>query len=147
MQDPKLKLKKMRPVVRARKVMLDRESAILARIRESKVAKVSELRDRQASYLGGIDQINGERAKGTMSLLETLEAGVTKAKDDWYQCLRELREIEEKERQQLAETLDARKDLKAVEKLEERYQDESVIADNRKEQKELDEIALRKSRV
>jgi flagellar biosynthesis chaperone FliJ len=143
-QDPKTRLDKMRPLVKVRKIQLDRESMILADIRNEKRVKLQELKKNQQEYLQGIDRLNTERQCSDPKLLEVLESSVDYVKQRWYNCIRDLRVIEEKEKAQLANMMAADRNLKSVAKLEERYRLEFVASEQMKEQKFLDELAIRR---
>jgi flagellar export protein FliJ len=141
---PERKLARMKPIVRVRKIQLDQESLELAKIRQEKTEKMQELRGHQREYMLGIDKLNAERSASEPRMLEVLENSVDYVKNRWQHCIRELRLIEEKERAQIANTLTADRGLKSVQKLEDRYRFEARSADVKREQKELDEIVLRK---
>lgn len=144
MSTPERKLARMKPIVRVRKIQLDQESLELAKIRLEKTEKMKELRGHQREYMFGIDKLNAERASNAPKMLEVLENSVDYVKNRWQQCIRELRLIEERERAQIANTLTADRSLKSVQKLEDRYRFEARTVDVKREQKELDEIVLRK---
>ena len=58
--------------------------------------------------------------------------------------MREVRRIEDHERAQIAQVLNAELNLKSVEKLSDKYEQEVIQQAQQQEQKNIDEIALRK---
>ena len=58
--------------------------------------------------------------------------------------MREVRRIEDRERAQIAQVLNAELNLKSVEKLSDKYEQEVIQQAQQQEQKNIDEIALRK---
>ncbi len=142
MQDPKSKLSKMRPLVKVRKIQLDRETIALEEIRREKRDKLLQLKRNQQEYIQGIDRLNIERQTSDPKMLTVLESSVDFAKQQWYSCIRDLRLIEEKEKAQLANMLTADRNLKSVEKLEEKYRFEYTTAELKREQKFFDEMAI-----
>lgn len=143
MRELKQKLTKVKPIVRARKAQLDQESVMLASIRHEKATLLDELEATQKAYIEGVDELNRQRTGSFNTKLEVFEKGLDYVKQQWYDALRSVREMEKQEQAQLANVLVAQKNLKAVETLEEKYEVQFKHAFEKYEQKNLDETAAR----
>jgi len=143
-QELKEKLKRVKPLIKARKAQLDEESRHLEEIRQRKRAIATSLNEYQVKYLEGVERLNKERASPNRQHALTLEASVDHVKTRWYQSLKALREMESHEKAQLEYVRMAHTNLRAVEILQERYSGELAAAADKNEQKQLDEIALRR---
>lgn len=137
------KNKKLEPLVKARKIQLDIEATRLAEIRRERLAREAELVSNQQQYLKGIEELNRERQSNNRSKLSTLEQSVDYIKMLWYSNLKELRRLELVEQAQLANVRVAETNLKVIEKLGVKYQEETAAHMQLREQKEIDAIALR----
>jgi flagellar export protein FliJ len=138
------KLKRVKPLIRAREAQLNSEAIILANVRNEKKLAMQELRKFQTLYMSGVEELNRERQSPQRDKLNTLEQSVDYAKAQWYQCLKTLREVEQKERAQIAQLFIAERNLKSVEKLEDRYGEQVQLHEKSVEQKQLDDVATRK---
>ncbi|MBF0440810.1 MAG: hypothetical protein HQK54_02790 [Oligoflexales bacterium] len=135
---------RIQPIIKVRKVQVDEEMILLEQIRTDKVEAVKKLRDNQKLYMEGVEQVNKARKECDSKKLLTLEVGLDYVKSKWYKSLREVRTIEEKEKAQLAQLVNAQKNLKTIEKLSGRIGDEIAVQIQRDDQKNLDEIASKK---
>lgn len=142
MQKIKSKIKQMKPLITIRKAKLDQETILLNSIRKEKADALELLQKNQTSYMQGVERLNKERTRGNLVTLPTLERGLDRVKDLWYQSLTTVRSIEERERQQLVQVVDARKNLKSMETLEETYQTQLSAELKRAARKETDEMAI-----
>ncbi len=138
------KVRRVKPVIRAREMQLDNEALILAAIKKEKTEAMQELKRFQFLYMSGVEQLNTERQSMHRDKLSTLESSVDHVKAEWYRSLKKLREIEQREKAQLAQLLVAERNLKSVEKLRDRYKDQFVEFQKVVEQKEIDSMAIRK---
>src|SRR5688572_1818509 len=129
MNDLNKKVKRVKPLIKVKKVAMDQEASALEHIRLEKRQAMSELKRYERLYISGIDQLNKERQSPLRENLEVLERGTDHYKAMWYECLKRMREIEMKERAQLNQLLMARKELKSMETLEDRYLSEIANAD------------------
>ncbi|MCX6128371.1 MAG: hypothetical protein NTX25_04815, partial [Proteobacteria bacterium] len=98
------------------------------------------------TYIEGVEKLNRERQSLERKMLSALESAVDFSKTQWYQKLMVLRVIQEEEKRQMARVMEAQKRLRMLEKLDERYLDQSRDLHKTIEQKELDEFALQSSR-
>lgn len=103
-----------------------------------------DLKNFENQYIAGIDGLNKERQSATRDRLDPMESGLDYVKALWYRSLKRLREIEEQEKAQVAQLLIAERNLKSVEKLEERYVEQSQYQQKIRDQKQTDEVAIRK---
>ena len=136
------KLKRVKPLIRSKKAIFDEEVNALANIKEEKIKAIDHLRHYQTKYMESANQINHERTKGDHKIACALEPALEVVKSRWHDSVRAVRKIEAAEKEQLQKVLDAQKDLKTFEQLEEQYQDQFKKLEKMKEQKELDELAL-----
>lgn len=139
-----LKIKRVKPLIKIRKNQLEKEAAELARIRQEKQACVQKLRFYQDQYMQGIEYLNAERQSTDRSRLAPLERSVDTAKSQWYQSLKDLRLIESQEKAQISQLIIAERNLKSLEKLEERYVVDRHHHEIQSEQKFNDELNIRK---
>jgi hypothetical protein len=139
------KSKKIDPVIKARRLAVELEAKGLMKIRAEKLRLVGQIKHYQKEYLLGVDKVNAERAKSQFEMMSTLESSVDLVKDRWHETLRHLRLAEDREKAQLANLIIARKHLRAVEQLSDRYLKEIVAFQEKLEQKTLDELTLRRA--
>ena len=144
MTESRTKLKRVKPIIRAREAQLYHEITRLNELRNQKALAISELRKSQGDYADAVNKINNQRQSTDRSMLLTLESTIDKMKTRFYLSLRKVREIETLERQQMTVLIGAERNLKSTEKLRERYE-MTVRSENKKvDQKHNDEIANRK---
>ena len=144
MDDVSQKLNRVKPLIKARKGQVDQEAAILAQIRREKSEVIKMLEQYQNMYMQGVEEINTERQSSARDRLNSLERSVDYAKSQWHKTMVSLKEMESKENAQLAQFKVAERNLKSVEKLEERYHAIQYEVTKSKEQKNQDEIAIRR---
>lgn len=137
------KVMRIKPLVRIRKNQLDQEVLALIEIRQKKQAIMKELIHFQKQYMTGVENLNRERQSPTRTMLSSLEQAVDYARARWFESYQKVQETEREERAQLLQLRLAERDLKSVQKLEERYELNSRILANQTEQKQMDESALR----
>lgn len=142
MQELKRRIKSVQPILKSKKQILDHEIFELNKIREDKMQSLSSLRTWQQKYISGVDQVNDDRKQGKMDILPALEDGLDFVKEKWHQNLREVKKLEEEERHQTILVMEAKRNLKSIETLEERYTHQLKEWRDKAEQKELDEIAV-----
>ena len=138
------KIKRTTLLIKTRKAQLDREAGQLAEIKRSKIAQLKSLDSHQKSYIDGVNRLNVERQTSDRKLLMTLERGVDHSKSQWYRCLREVKQFEEQEKQQIKQVLEAQRQLRSLEIIQEGYLQAMKKESARKDQKELDEVSLSK---
>lgn len=144
MKELKSKYKRIQPIIKVRQVQVDHETMILAKIRESKQRTMDALRKYQDSYMKGVEDANQVRQSGDTTNLGTLESGLDFIKYRWYETLRELRGHEEKEKIQISQLLSAQKDLKSIELLSDKYQNQIDEILRIRDQQAMDDIAIDK---
>lgn len=138
------KIKRVKPLIRVREAHLASEAEVLGAIRHRKQAAMAALKENQRLYLEGLQTLNKERQTGSSGRLPTLESSLDFVKSRWFEALKELRRFEEQEKLQIVQVMIAQKDVKSLEKLEDRYRDQLATHVKRAEQRSLDEIATRR---
>lgn len=136
------KIKRVEPIIKIKKQKVDEEVARLAEIRKEKVSVVASMKDSQKRYMQGYQDLNDARSSVDRMNLATLETGLDLVKMQWQRLRLEVEKIEMREKAQISHVLTAERDLRAVEKLKERYDEEIRMSTRRQEQKMLDEHAL-----
>ncbi|MBC7658781.1 MAG: hypothetical protein H7249_03650 [Chitinophagaceae bacterium] len=140
------KIQKMEPLIKIRQLQLDQQMFILQQIQARKSLAKAELLRCQHMYIKGIDRLNQERQSPERRMLEALERSIDLAKSLWHNRLLDLRAVEDEEKaQELAVRL-AHKNLKMLEKLDERYTVSNNEHLKKVEQKQLDEFAVQSAR-
>lgn len=141
------KIDRMASLKYVRKIQLDKELAILNELQVKKKTAKDELYESQMMYIQGVDRLNKERQSPERKMLDALERSIDLAKSRWYQKLQILRAVEEDERRQNLAVQEAHRNLKMLEKLDDRYNDQLRKHNNRVEQKILDEFAVQRRKT
>ena len=138
------KINRMKPIIRARQAILDKETLVLAKLLKEKEANQKDLLSSQESYMKGIRQLAHCRNDPFRHGQETLERCVDYTKKMWTDLFKKNQTIEKKiDGQRLVLNLAKRK-LKEVEKLQERYQEQSIEFYKKKENEKIDEYNINK---
>ena len=137
------KIKKLKPVIKAKKYAVDEQSRILIDIQRRKQVAMTELQRYQKLYIEGIDKLNVERQSPDRSRLDVLENSIDYAKFKWYESLKIIKEFEAAEHKQISILNEYQKELHIFEKLEEKYQKQMQKEQAIKEQKQLDDFAIK----
>lgn len=140
------KIQKMEPLIKIRNIQLDQQLFLLQQIKARKLDAKNELLRCQHMYIKGIDRLNEERQSPERRMLEALEGSIDLAKSLWHKRLLDLRVIEDEERAQEQAVKLAHKNLKMLEKLDERYTIDLNEQLKKVEQKQLDEFAIQSAR-
>lgn len=140
------KIKRMHSVVRIKKQEVDNAALVLSATRRKKVATLENLTLTQKSYLQGIERLNQERASMDRDKLEPLEQGLDKTKRKWMELYNEILQIEKQEKLEEGILAAAMNKLQAIDKLEEKYILQFRTEIQKADQKNLDEIAIRRFR-
>lgn len=140
------KIQRMEPLIKIRGIQLDQQLFFLQQIQARKQDAKNELLRCQHMYIKGIDRLNQERQSPERKMLEALERSIDLAKSLWHKRLMDLRAIEEEERAQEQAVKLAHKNLKMLEKLDERYTVDLNEQLKKVEQKQLDEFAIQSAR-
>jgi flagellar export protein FliJ len=137
------KIKRVQPIIKIKQTRVDTEAAMLARINKEKVEAVQAMRESQRQYMSGVDELNRIRTSSSRENIEVIESGLDHVKAKWYRLYKSVQDLENRERAQIACLNVAERELKAIERLRERYELDFRKEISRSEQKMLDEIALR----
>lgn len=138
------KLKRVKPLLRARAAQLNSEAQKLHFLRDLKHSALGDLKRSQEEYIQAVEKINLQRQSNQRTMLLTLENSVDTIKARFYQSLKKVRELEQRERNQMTRVLEAERNLQSAEKLQDRYQEVVKKDLGVKEQHRLDEIALKR---
>lgn len=140
------KIEKLGPLIKIRQLQLDQQLSLLQKIKLRKEAAQQELVRAQSMYITGIDRLNQERQSPERLMLEALENSIDLAKSLWHKRLMELRHVEIEVKAQERHVAEAHKNMKMLEKLDDRYT--GNLNEHLKiiEQKQLDEFAVQGAR-
>ena len=141
------KIKRVQPIIQLKKNRMDEEAAVLAIIRKEKIEIVKAMKDGQRRYMEGVENLNNVRNSKARQNLDTLESGLDYVKTQWYALYKKVQEVEQREKNQVHQLMLAEQELRAVEKLAEKYGDQFAAEQKRADQKSMDEAALRKYSV
>jgi hypothetical protein len=136
------KIKRVQPIIRIKQARVDEEMAVLEAIRRQKIDVVQAMKDSQRRYMAGIETLNQARTSRMRTNLETLESGIDHVKTQWYKLYQSVQDLERKEKAQIAQLLTAERELRSIEKLQERYQIELRRELAGAEQKNANDIAI-----
>lgn len=138
------KIKRVEPIIRMKRQKVDEEAAVLVAIRQQKMQIVASMKDSQRRYMDGYQELNKLRSSADRRNLATLESALDSVKSQWEKLRLEVERVELKEKVQITHLLTAERDLRAVEKLKERYAGQINESTRRQDQKTMDEHALRR---
>ena len=144
MNELEQKRKRVEPLIRIRQHQLDMESAELVAIRHEKMAALQCLREQQEQYVNGVQEVNRLRQSNDPGPLSEVERGLDMVKNKCYEILKQIRVCEQKERAQLELLYLARRNVKSMETLKDRYGEQIKELATRNEQKLIDEFAVNK---
>lgn len=137
------KVKRVQPLVRFKKAKFEEEAAVLTAIREERLQLVRSLKDNQKRYMEGVEELNNRRMAKDRTALATFEAALDRTKNEWHRLAKKVQEVEAQEKAQVEATLVAERELRALERLQERYQETFRKELSTAEQKMLDERSQR----
>ena len=144
MQSLEKKAKRLDPVIEERTRRFNEELTQLAAVQRKKLEAVSAMRATQKEYMAGVSRLNAERSSQNRLMLEALETGLDNVKTQWMKLYQDVIEIEKMEKEQTEVMSRAHRDLEAIQNLQTKYKSEWAQEQARREQKVLDEHALRK---
>ena len=117
--------KKLTAVIKVRERELNFGKEELANTRKQKNEMLEKLNKSQQSYMNSVDSLNNLRmnqAPGSQTL--ALESSIEYVRNKWAEELTEVRRLERQERIQLVMVQDLEAKVKAVEIINNKYQDE-----------------------
>jgi len=138
------KIERLDPVIEIKQKRVDEEASFLGEIRREKAKMESDLVSWQQRYLDGVARLNVLRESGNRSMLAALESAIDHARETLFSLFQRLKEVDGIEAAQMIQLNMAQRELSAVERLQEVYRQRFRKDLGRKEQKGLDEIALRR---
>lgn len=144
MSQAKDKMRRVKPLLRAREAQLNSEAQKLQRLKDMKLQALDDLKRSQNDYILTVEKINAQRQSNDRGMLLTLENSVDVVKSRFYHSLKRVRELEHQEKQQMHAVLEAERNLQSAEKLRGKYQENAKYEDEMLERKQLDEIAIRR---
>lgn len=138
------KAKRLNPVIEERQTKFDAETQKLNEIRKRKMDLVAIMRARQQEYMDGVNRLNEERGTSNRLMLEALETGLDSVKNQWMALYQAIIELEREEKNQFLVMSQAHRELEAIVTLQNKYKVEFAKDLERREQKMLDEHAIRR---
>lgn len=144
MSDSHRRMKRIEPLVRVKEAQVNQEAVMLAHIRQEKADVVAALKESQRVYMDGVERLNRERVSVARDMLLTLEMSLDHVKQRWHDQFRQVQELERREEAQLAQLVLAQQSLKSFERLQDKYRKDFQTEMSKSEQKNLDEVALRR---
>ena len=138
------KAHRLEPVIEIRKEEFDTEREQFDVIQRKRIETVAAMRTTQKEYMAGVTRLNEERGTAERLMLEALEIGLDSVKTLWMKLYQEVIDLEREEKKQLEAMSKAHRDLEAIKTLQSKYKFEFHQEMGRREQKDLDEHALRK---
>jgi flagellar export protein FliJ len=142
MQEIQRKMKRIKPVVEIRRREMEHEASSLVQLQMKKNELVKTLRMHQKMYLDGIQDLNLARSNNDGARVQLLESSVDFARDRWTKSFKEVQQLEKIEKSQIEQLSIAQRELKIAEILEEKYHQEFKSEIGRKEQADMDEVAI-----
>ena len=139
--------KKLTAVIKVRERELNFGKEELANTRKQKNEMLEKLNKSQQSYMNSVDSLNNLRmnqAPGSQTL--ALESSIEYVRNKWAEELTEVRRLERQERIQLVMVQDLEAKVKAVEIINNKYQDEIRLERAKQEQDTLDEFVISRYR-
>lgn len=138
------KIKKLDPIVKTKELRLQEESSKLESIRDKRHGIFTKLRETERKYIEGVELVNSQKTLDIAST-EAFSQSLDYVKSNWHKTVTELKNVELEERHQIRAVLEAQKELRSTEILQEKYQADLDSFINKKEQKIIDELSQRKS--
>ncbi len=123
---------------------VDFEAGNLAAIRNEKGKLEMQLASWQQKYVDGVTSLNKERESSSRPMLFALEAAVDHARETLFELFQALREMDSREQAQMMQLDIVQRELEAVKTLQETRRQDLNRELARHEQKQLDEIGLRR---
>lgn len=123
---------------------VDGEARTLAGIRAQKGQLENSLMEWQKKYIEGVATLNRERESQSRSMLFALESAVDHARETLFTLFQALREMDSREQSQMMQLDIARRELESVKVLRDSHREALNREIARNEQRQLDEIALRR---
>ncbi|MEY4632484.1 MAG: hypothetical protein RIQ81_2604 [Pseudomonadota bacterium] len=127
-----------------KQMRVDGEARALAEIRTQKSQLENHLVEWQRKYIDGVATLNRERESQTRTMLFALEGAVDHARETLFQLFQALREMDSREQAQMMQLDMARRELESVKVLRDSHRESLNREIARNEQKQLDEIGLRR---
>lgn len=98
----------------------------------------------QQKYVEGVTSLNQERESSSRAMLFALEAAVDHARETLFELFQALREMDSREQAQMMQLDVVQRELEAVKTLQETRRQDFNRELARQEQKQLDEMGLRR---
>ena len=135
------KISKMKPIIKSKELKFEQESLKLESIRSQRKEVFTNLKKSEKSYISGVELINAKKSEDIAST-EVFSQSLDYAKAIWHKNLKELQKVEDRERKQIEAVIDAQKDLKSAEMLQDKFEEDLRILQAKHEQKSLDDISV-----
>lgn len=133
--------RKLEPVVKIKQADVDRELMVLQELLAEVTEAERSMEHFQSLYREGSARVNELRLSGDRSMLVSVEMGVDLAKSNWASSFKVLKESRLKADAQRMLVLELRKELKAVEFLVGKYENDFLRERSQADQNQLDEFS------
>lgn len=140
----KRKKKHLGALLKVRKAKLEQEVLILMNLKNEASRLTKKLNDDQLGYLQAVEKLNQARITQEMIVLAAYDKGIDRCKEEWLTTLKKLREAENAIKSQNNKLKQAQMDLKAVEGLQEKTDQEYTKELARLEQAISDDLVNQK---
>ena len=137
------KIRKLDPIVKSKELKFMEETSKLEEIREQRHGVFNKLRQTEKKYIDGVELLNEKKSSNILEATSFAQS-LDYVKSNWHKTVTELKNIEQQEKSQINMVLEAQKELKSTEILQEKYRKDLEAFLKKSEQKNLDSIALRK---
>ncbi len=111
---------------------------------KNKLDAAARLKTTQNDYVTGVDRLNLERKSLERNKLEVLERALDHLKSEWVKCFQVFKELERVEAECLKVVNANRVEIKQIGKISDKYFSAFQMELAKNEQKNLDEVGLRR---
>ena len=136
------KILRTRKAVRLRKTHLDKVATLLSQLLAARHQMAQELESLKSDYLRSVKEANERRQSKSRTGIHFYEQGLDFLKEKWTSCWRDIGILDKKIEAQKSLVDVARRDLRVVEELLEKYKQNREIIYARHEQKNMDEFGI-----
>ena len=137
-------IRKIRKVLMLRKNQVNIEAYLLRKLQQEKSELSQQLEVRKSQYLSCVEDINKTRSSTDRNSIDIYESSLDHVKDSWIETLRSIERMQLKIDSQKMQLIIARRAEKKMEKLLEGYSRDVKVMSAQEEQKELDEVSIKR---
>ena len=144
MKDLTEKIKKLDPIVKTKELKFQEESSKLESIRDKRHSVFAKLRETEKKYIEGVELVNSQKIED-IGTTEAFSKSLDYVKSNWHKTVTELKNVENEEKNQIRIVLEAQKELRSTEILQEKFRSDLEVLIRKKEQKTIDELSQTKN--